>query len=251
MAGAWLRRGAWPLAVVAAVVIALIVGVGHSGSSAVRAAPDTNPDTVSVTGVGDADGAPDTLNTDFRIHVTRSTVQSAIDAQATAARRVLAALAKAGVPRHDVRTTDLTIDQHYDNNGNATGYDASETIRARIMPLVHAGRTISSAATASGNDVSVSGLSFDITDDDPLVAEARTAAYDDARGRAQQYAELAGRSLGRVKTIREEIDRPDPVPYYYGDQLYAKSSAAGAASLPVRGGRQTLTVRVSVVWALA
>jgi uncharacterized protein YggE len=243
-----MRRTGVAIAVVAAIVVATVFAVGGGGPATVHAADATSNDTVSVTGVGDADGAPDTLNADFRVHVTRSSVQEALDANATAARRVLAALAKSGVAKKDTRTTNLSIDQHYDNHGNVVGYDASETIRARIHPLDRAGRTISAAATSAGNEVAVDGLSFDIEDDDALVTSARSAAYDDAKARAEQYAQLSGRSLGRVISIKEQIDRPNPEPYYYGDALTA--SVPAPKSVPIRGGQQTLTVHVSVVWQL-
>jgi uncharacterized protein len=236
----------WLTVATAAAVVVVLVGVVRHGGHAANAASDPSTDTVSVTGVGDADGAPDTLNADFRVHVTRSTVQSALDAQSAAARKVLAALAKAGVTKRDTRTTNLNIDRHYDNHGNPIGYDASETIRVRIHPLDRAGRTISAAATAAGNEVAVDGLSFDIEDDDALVTTARSSAYDDARARAAQYAHLADRTLGRVISIKEQIDRPSPEPYYYADALRAVPSAA--SSVPIRGGQQKLTVRVSVVW---
>ena len=249
MPTATLRRTAWAMALVAAIVVATVLAVGRGGPTAVHAAESTSQDTVSVTGVGEADGAPDTLNADFRVHVTRPTVQSALDAQSAAARKVLAALARAGVARKDTTTTNLSIDQHYDNHGNPVGYDASETIRARIHPLSRAGRTISAAATSAGNEVAVDGLSFQIADDDALVTAARSSAYTDAKARADQYAQLSGRSLGRVISIKEQIDRPAPQPYYYGDALTA--SVPAPKSVPIRGGQQTLTVRVSVVWQLS
>jgi len=50
-------------------------------------------------------------------------------------------------------------------------------------------------------------------------------------------------------SIKERIDRAGPTPYPYADALFAKS-AAGSPGVPIRGGRQTLAVRVAVVWAL-
>jgi len=248
----WHLRNRWTVlvaAVVAAAVVAvLLVGVVRHGP---RTAAATEPpgDTVTVVGVGTADGRPDTLSADFRVHVTRPTVQTALDAQAAATRRLLAALEKAGVAHRSLKTTDLSINRHYDNHGNVTGYDADESIRARITPLSEAGRTISAGATASGNDVEVGAISFDIADDSALVTSARANAYADARARAGQYAGLADRSLGRVEKVTETVRAPQPTTFY---GKYAAPAAAGldAASVPVRGGRQTLTVRVAVVFAL-
>lgn len=248
MSGLPLRRALTSALVVALALTVVVLGWSRRAPAAVPVAAAVSPDRVAVTGTGSSNGAPDTLNVDFRVHVTRPTVQDALDAQAAAARRVLAALAHAGVPGKRVRTTDLNLDEHYSNSGVVVGYDASETLRARISPLQTAGRTISSAATAAGNDVTVGGLSFDIADDDALVTSARSEAYDAARAKAEQYAGLAGRTLGRVVSIREHVQRAAPTPYPYADAFLAK--AAARSGVPIRGGRQSLSVSVAVVWAL-
>jgi uncharacterized protein YggE len=239
------------VAAVAAVAVAvLVVGVVRHGPRTADAATEPTTDTVTVVGVGTADGRPDTLSADFRVHVTRPTVQTALDAQAAATRRLLAALEKAGVAHRSIKTVDLSINRHYDNHGNVTGYDADESIRARITPLSEAGRTISAGATASGNDVEVGSIAFDIADDTALVTSARANAFADARARAEQYADLADRTLGRVEKVTETVRAPQPTRFYGRYAAPAASGALDAASVPVRGGRQTLTVRVAVVFAL-
>jgi uncharacterized protein YggE len=249
MATISLRRLTLILLVLSLLVGAGVFGLTRGGPSAVRAETPSTNDTVSVTGVGHADGRPDTLSADFRVHVTRTTVAEAVDAESAAAHNLLDALEEAGVDRHDMRTTDLNINEHYDNHGTVVGYDVSETVRASIKPLSDAGHMISDAATSAGDNVDVGSISLDIEDDDPLVTQARSAAFDDAKARAEQYAELAGRSLGRVERITEHINRPAPNVYYGRAALMAADKAA--SPIPVRGGTQTLTVRVSVVWSLA
>ena len=237
------------LVVIAALVVAVVVGLGRHSARLAAAATDTSPDTVTVTGTGTANGAPDTLSVQFSVNVTRPTVQEALDAQAFVTNKLFSALQRSGVAKKDLQTTDLSLDRHYDNHGNVTGYDASESVQAKISPLSGAGKTISAGATASGNNISVGSLSFDIAHDDALISKARSAAFADAQQKAQQYAGLSDRSLGRVEKISERISEPNPQPdYFYKDALMA--SAGRAASVPLRGGRQTLTVNVTVVWQL-
>lgn len=242
------RRWMW-VATLAVMVAGVLVatGVGRGDSRAALAADTVPDDTVTVTGVGTADGAPDTLTTDFTVHVRRTGVQAALDAQAAATRKLLAALRAAGVDNQHLRTTDLELYRRYDRHGNPIGYVASETVEARITPLDHAGRTIASGATSSTH-VDVGGLSFDIANDDALVKQARTNAYADAKARADQYAGLAGRSLGRVEKINETVKTPQPT-VYAGDAL-AASAGTAAQSVPIKGGQKTLTVRVTIVWQL-
>src|SRR3954452_22174897 len=244
------RRLGWFAAVVAVLVAAVVVGVVKPGGTTVQAATPGD-DTITVTGVGTADATPDTLTVDFTVHVTRGTVQDALDAQAGAVRRLLDALRSSGVPRQRTQTTDLTLDRHYDEHGNVTGYDASETVRAKVRPLSHAGHAISDAATSAGNAVSVGALALDLADDSDVVKSARDNAFADARDRARQYASLSGRGLGRVEKVSEIVDTvPQPVDFYQQDLLRAAASGA-AKAVPLRAGQQTLTVRVNVTWALA
>ncbi|HEU5034201.1 MAG TPA: SIMPL domain-containing protein [Mycobacteriales bacterium] len=249
---AYIRMHRWPWLVgVAALVAGLLVvtGVGRGGGRAAIAADTVPDDTVAVTGIGTADGTPDTLTVDFTVHVNRGDVQSALDAQAAATRRVLAKLRRDGVDNKHLRTTDLSLYRRYDNHGNPIGYTASNTLEARITPLTHAGRTISDAAATSSH-VDVGDLRFDIANDDQLMTQARANAYADAKQRAEQYAALSGRSLGRVEKVNETVRAPEqPQPQVYADALSA-GSAGRAAAVPIQAGQQTLLVRVTIIWQL-
>src|SRR3954447_11142443 len=176
------RRLGWVAAAVAVLVAAVVIGVVRPGGTTVHAATPGD-DTITVTGVGTADATPDTLSVDFTVHVTRGTVQEALDAQAGAVRRLLDALKSSGVPRERTQTTDLSLDRHYDEHGVVTGYDANETVRAKVRPLSHAGRTISRAATSAGNAVAVGGLAFNLADDTEVVRSARHNAFAAPQGR--------------------------------------------------------------------
>src|SRR4051794_31160705 len=246
--GIWSQRLGWVTAGLAVLVSAVVIGVIRPGATTVHAATPGS-DTITVTGVGTADATPDTLSVDFTVHVTRSTVQEALDAQAAAVQHLLAALKSSGIPRKHTQTTDLSLNRHYDNNGVVTGYDANETVRAKVQPLARAGVTISKAATSAGNAVEVGDLAFDLENDAAVVKSARANAFADARDRAQQYAGLSGRGLGRVEKVTEVVEAPpQPLDMYQRDAVFAGASAA--KSLALRPGTQTLTVRVSVTWAL-
>jgi uncharacterized protein YggE len=248
MSAWWQQRLGWLAAAVAVLVAAVVVGVARPGGTTVHAATPGD-DSITVTGVGTADAAPDTLTVDFSVHVTRPTVQEALDAQATAVRHLLDALKASGIPRSRTQTTDLSLDRHYDDHGVVTGYDANETVRAKVRPLSHAGAVISRAATSAGNTVEVGDLAFDLADDADVVTSARANAFADAKDRAQQYAGLSGRGLGRVEKVTEVVDAPEqPLGFVQHDSLLA--AASGAKAVPLRPGEQTLTVRVSVTWSL-
>jgi uncharacterized protein len=244
------HRIRWTVAVVLAMLAA---GLGFAllgaGGHQAAAAPATSDDLVTVSGVGTVQGVPDQLTVTYAVHVTRSSVQGALDAEASSVHRVLAALNRHGISGVHVQTTSLGLTQHYDSHGRPDGYDANETVSAQIAPLHAAGATISAAATASGNDVSIDGLTFDIADDKSLLSQARTQAFADAKDRAQQYAALAGRSLGQVAKVSEVVQSAaQPYPERFGDALSGAATAAKA--VPLRPGEQPVTVNVTVVWRL-
>lgn len=231
----------------AAAIVTVVLDAGHAARPAAAATPTAN-DVVTVSGVGVVQGVPDTLDATFDVHVTRSSVQSTLDAEATSVHRVVNALASAGISGRAVQTTSLQLSQHYDNHGQPSGYEANETVTAKISPLHNAGRVISAGATASGDDVSVDGLTFDIADDHALLTQARGKAFGDARDRAQQYAGLANRSLGDVVSISEKVTTQEPVRGAYLDVL--RAGASGAKAVPIRPGEQPVTVNVTVTWRL-
>ena len=239
------------VAIVACLALAAYVVFG-SGNSGRQASADTAAaagDTVSVQGTGTVQGVPDRMNATFAVHATRGSVQDALDAVARDAQKVVSALRHAGVGNNDMRTTDLELYPHYNNSGGRDGYDASESVTATFHDLGSAGRHISATVAAAGNAATVNGLSFDLSSDTKLLSQARSAAFADAKARAQQYAELSGRSLGPVRHVTESIvsaDTPQPQ-FYKGADL-----AAGGASapVPVRAGQQPVTVIVTVVWQL-
>ena len=244
-----LRTRTVGVAILACLALAayVVFGAGGGGHQARADSAATPSDTVSVQGTGTVQGVPDRMSATFGVHATRGSVQDALDAVAHDAQRVVSALRHAGVGSGDMRTTDLELYPHYNNNGGRDGYDASETVTATFHDLSTAGRHISAAVTSAGNAATVSGLSFDLSSDTKLLGQARSAAFADAKTRAQQYADLSGRSLGAVEHVTESIvsqDTPQP-------QFYKGVAAAGdAAAVPVQAGQQPVTVVVTVVWQL-
>lgn len=59
---------------------------------------------------------------------------------------------------------------------------------------------------------------FALEDNDQLVA-ARDQAFADARARARQYAELAGRELGALVSISGTMATPPPAPQPHYEAL--------------------------------
>ncbi|GAA3300564.1 SIMPL domain-containing protein [Dactylosporangium vinaceum] len=216
------------------------------GGPAAAAADAPAVDSVLVTGTGEVSGEPDTVTADFAVEITAAAVDDAMTRAGTAATRVRDALLHAGVARADLQTSNVNVGAQRNDDGNVTGYTVSQGITATIRSLPQAGAVLSAAIAAGGDAARLNGVWYSIEDDTALLSQARKLAFADARAKAQQYAQEAGRPLGRVMTVSEV---PFTVPVSGGFD-YRSGADAPAAPMPVEPGRQRLSVTVTVEWAL-
>lgn len=237
------------VAVPALVVLATLVAPapwalgGRPASAAVTSpAVDQPRDSVVVTGTGEVSGQPDVLAASFGVEAGAGTVGAALERASTAATRMRDALVRAGVARADLQTSEVGISTRQDDNQEITGYTVRQGLTAKIRDLPSAGAVISAAVAAGGDAARLNGVSFAIEDDAALLAEARTRAFADARGKAELYARAAGRPLGRVVRVSEETSG------YRGSGERDLMAAADSA-VPIEPGRQHLAVTVTVEWA--
>jgi uncharacterized protein len=203
-----------------------------------------NPRQVTVVGSGHVQGVPDTLTADVAIEFTASDVTAAMDQTNARQQAVIDALAGAGVDHKDISTTDVGLQPQYDNSGaTITGYRANNSIRVSIHPAGAASRVLALIVGTGGAATRINSVSYSIADDSQLVKDARARAFQDAKDRAEQYAQLSGLGLGKVISISEVSGAalPAPAPPVRGGM---------AASVPLEPGQQTVSFSVTAVWEL-
>jgi uncharacterized protein YggE len=200
---------------------------------------------IVVEGLGRVTGTPDVLRVTLGVSVHRSDVSSALQAANSRQTKVRNALRKAGVAEKDLQTSDLNVSPDYDNRGRPDGFRVTETLTAKLRDIKRAGRVITDAAEAGGNEALVNGVSFTLEDNAALLAQARDAAFADAKAKAERYADLADRALGQVELVTEGSVPATPVPYATYDR-----AAKALQEAPIDAGTQDVTVSVTVRWAL-
>lgn len=200
---------------------------------------------IAVSGTGEVFGTPDTLRINFGVSVLRPTVEAAVSDAADLADGLISTLQSLGVAEEDLQTANYSIYPEYDYSGDRqrlTGYRVNNTVVATIRDPESAGPIVDSAVASVGDEIVVSGVSFAIEDDDELLTAARAAAWEDARAKAQQLADLAGVALGSAVAISETIDSSSPVPIYrdfFGE-------AGADAATPIEPGQQQVSVNIQV-----
>jgi uncharacterized protein YggE len=197
--------------------------------------------TIAVSGTGAASAPPDLAIVDLGVEVVAGSVAAARAAAATAMEAVLASLREHGVSDAGLTTTSYTIRPEYDHQDRRRlrGYRVINLVEASIADLEGLGDIIDSATISGGEHSVVHGLRFAHQDPTALAAEARARAWESAKAKAQQLAELAGIGLGGVVAISEK-DRlgGDPSPF--------RALAAVEAAAPIEAGELTVTITVQV-----
>lgn len=213
--------------------------------AAPAAAEEAMTRTISVTGTGTTEAAPDMATLMIGVTTQAATAAAALTANTKATDAVIARLTVSGIEARDMQTSNLSINPNWTGYDSATptisGYVASNMLTVRVRKLDTTGAVLDAAVADGAN--TLNGLTFGLADPGPAYDEARKEAVADARARAELLAAAAGLTLGPVLSIADGGAVTDPTPMY--------REAVSAAPVPVAGGELGLVATVSVTYAIA
>ncbi len=203
------------------------------------------PPAISVTGEASISVPPDLASVDAGVASDAKTAREASEANNVAMGKVLAALKAANIDAKDIQTSRLSLQPQYAPNragpSSVVGYRASNRVTVRIRDVSKVAGVIDTLVGAGANDVG--NISFEVSQASKLLDDAREKAVADARRKAEIYAKAAGVTLGAPLSISEE-GAPQPI-------FRAKVAAPmAAAPTPIAQGEETLSISVSVTWAI-
>ncbi|MEM1306446.1 MAG: SIMPL domain-containing protein [Pseudomonadota bacterium] len=189
--------------------------------------------------------APDYATFSTGVVSRAATAKDALAANAKAMRNVVDGLTALGIAGKDVQTAQFNVSPLYTRQKNAPsridGFEVRNQLSVRIRNLADVGRTIDAAAGLGANQFG--SLDFGVSNTDALLDDARGKAIAAARRKAELYAAAAGAKLGRVLTIDEGARRDGGAPI-------VGRAMAMQESTPIASGAISLTVSVTVTWAL-
>lgn len=197
---------------------------------------------VTVVGAGQVQDVPDTLTADVAMEFIAPDVSGALNQSSQRQQAVIDALTGSGIDRKDISTTQVSVQPQF-TDSKISGYQASNAIKVKIRDTAKASQTLGLIASTGGDATRINSVDYSIEDDSDLVHDARTRAFDDAKNRAEQYAELSGLHLGKVISISEQSGgsappTPTPMP------------RAAMEAVPLQPGQQTVNFSVTVIWEL-
>jgi len=233
------------IAASAVTAVAVRAGAGGSTQTSLGAGAVAGPrDTITVVGEGTQNATPDNALISLGVSTRRGTAAEAMNAANTEMTALLKAIKGQGVQDVDIQTTGINVYQ--DQQYNVIGYRAANSVNVKIHHIGNVGTILGAAEGAVGNDIQINGISLQLSDNTSQLKGARQAAMTAAAARAREWANLAGRHLGKVLSVSEVIG---------GGSSYSPCGAGGqcgggGGGAPVQAGQMNVTVDVAVVYEL-
>ena len=169
--------------------------------------------TINVQGEGEVSAVPDIATFSFSVKEESLTVSEAQTVVTKKMNSVLDFLKQSEVDEKNIKTTGYNIYPRYewqsekiacyglncpvpDRERILVGYEVSQNISVRLENIDKAGEVL--AGIGALEVTNVSGLSFEIDDEDDLKRQARKEAIEEAQDKAKQLAKDLGVSLVRI-----------------------------------------------------
>lgn len=226
---------------------ALLCGLMVATATPLLAEEKVMDRTVTVSAAGSVSAAPDEATIATGVSSEAKTAREALTKNTEAMTKVIAELKSQGVDARDIQTTQFNVEPVYvypkeGQPPSVTGYRVNNMVGVRVRDLDKLGGVLDQLVTSGANQMN--GITFNVSKAETLKDDARKAAMENAKRRAQLLATAAGAEVGEVVLISEETSHQGPRPV-----VFAKR-AAMADSVPVERGEQELEARVTVTWKL-
>jgi uncharacterized protein YggE len=203
---------------------------------------------LTVSAEGMSEGRPDMATINLGVTTEGQTAQAALQENARRMTALTAALRRAGIAERDIQTSNVSVypQQQYREGQQPliTGYQANNTVTAKVRNIDNTGRVIDAAVAAGGN--TVNGVFFSYADPDRELDAARRDAIAEARRRAELYASALNMRVVRVVAVQEGGGYSPPMPM----PMMARMEGAQDAATPIAPGQIETRVSVSVTFEL-
>lgn len=198
------------------------------------------------------EATPDIATVGTGVQSRAPTAAQAMRDNAAKMDRLIAALAKSGIPKKDIQTSGINLSAQYDYTNRDgqpegprfLGYEASNQVTVKLRDVRRVGTLLDSMVAAGATNIN--GPSFSIDDPAPMIAQARGQALKTAKAQADFYAQAAGYRSARLLSIAESNSGGgSPAP-----MMVTARFKADAAPTPVEPGQVASSVNLTVQYAL-
>jgi len=216
-------------------------------ATATNCCSQTQLRTISVSGHAVVYVIPDIAYINIGVHSDGDTVSEALDSNNTQAQSIVTTLSEFGIDPKDIQTTAFNVypNQEYNNEGQVVRkyFSVDNIVYVKVRALDKLGQILDAVVRAGANQIN--GISFDVENRAEAESQARIAAINDARQRAEELAAAAGVSLGELQTA-SVYNSGNAIPVYEGKGGYM----AADASVPMSAGQMQVTADASLTYII-
>ena len=212
-----------------------------------------------VNGIGTKDVEADVAVISLGVESREETVAAARSAAAASMTSVLDALGTLGVADDDIVTTSLNIypiqvwievedDVGSHNEPRITGYVVNNQVRVTVRDIEMADEVIDKAAEVGGDLIRINNVSFTVGDPAAHADDIRQRAVEDAKAKAELYAEAFGVELGPVVFMQESSGAG---PVNQGEvRLEMVMAMQADVSTPIESGDISLSITIQAGFSI-
>ena len=232
----------------AGLALALLVGLSACAPQPAASSAQGYLDTISVTGTGEAVGAPDMASISLGISITKTSIAEAMDESNDVMENITEALTALGIAPEDIQTSNFSIwpeNRIEPGMGEVFGersYRVENTLTVRVRDLSLLAQVIEEALDNGANNLY--GLNLSVDDSSELASEARALAVADARDRAEQLAQELGVTLGEARIVSEQFGGIDV-------RMATERPMGGGGDASLSEGSVSVSIQVSVTFDMS
>ena len=236
--------------------IALATGIAMTAACAQTSTPvapmvSSDGTLLSVSAEASSKRVPDVATISTGVVTRGADSNAAMRQNADQMAKVMAALKGAGIAERDIQTSGINLNPRYHYQENQppriTGYEARNNLRVKVRDLSRLGRILDTLVAEGANEIN--GPSFMIDKPDEAYDEARRAALEKARARADMYARTLGLRVRRIVSIDEGGGYRPPMPMMRSMAMDAVQ-VTGSTVTEVAPGESTLSITLNIVFEL-
>ena len=196
---------------------------------------------MTVVGVGEVTAEPNITIVELGVITEDKELVNAQQQNAAIMTRVTNSLVSLGVQRENIKTKSYTVEPHYDYSDGKQefkGYQVTNTITVKIIPVTQTATVIDTAVQNGVNHVSA--IQFSVDDSDIYNHQALSRALDNAVAKAQTIATTMQLQVNPIplKIVEEFSDVVKPFQTY--------TAMALKNTTPIEPGLLTINARVTV-----
>ncbi|MCM8557848.1 SIMPL domain-containing protein [Sphingomicrobium sediminis] len=216
---------------------------------------DRDETLLTVSATGQSESRPDEARFSLGVETIARSAETASRLNAEKMQEVMAALAEFEIPEDKMQTSNLSVGR-IDYGPNRGRYRAYNILAVRMSDVDRAGDAVTATTNAGGN--LVSGPQLTQSDPEAAMKAAYADAYNNARLRADAYAEAAGLQVSRILTIRDGGNGYRDGVYSMNDAMVKQAATAPPPPplvrtqnvAPFQPGTNQSRVSVTVAFAL-